>query len=53
MMLDLLFARFATAFGDSDDGDDNLNDDLLDNLDELKGSDLGLKRQTLKITFYT
>ena len=36
-MLDLLFF-LATAFGDSDDGDDGLNGDLLDNQDELEGS---------------
>ena len=29
---------FATACGDSDDGDDGLHDDLLDNRDELEGS---------------
>ena len=28
----------STAFGDSDDGDDNLNDDSLHNQDDLEGS---------------
>ncbi len=36
MMLDLLH-WLATAFGDSDDGDIDLDDVLLDNRDEIEG----------------